>query len=1528
MLLAQVSAAPAGCQVWSHNVLAAHGRRFAYIGTLSIYVYAADADGSYGLEKVLNGPDEVMGGVSWSPLDASRLVVTVADHLVVWDVDMGVEAQRIRVDGVYSVGWAAHSPHILASGVRQSAQGQLRFHDVRTGSSEVVHSMGATPTVLRWHRSMPRLAVGAASGQVALVVSTGVASLRGVTIAWQLSTRDKSPVTDLAWDPLSDSYLLCASAEGEILLIDAANAKAPVLQAFATPDAQPRAHTSIGWLPGVPGSFVSTSSMSVSAKVWNASLKAHSEVIRLDRASDDAVHALIFLRDSTRRALVSFRSGAVGVYDFEKRFWHFTASAGHTDTIFGAVFHPRSPDIFATASFDGTARIWELGALAGCSEPLSVATLHVEGVSSGGGHAVPHGTTAGATAVRGSNSALFDLGTIPKGTHLPGPNGRTALYAIAFEPTTGDRLAGGTGGGALIIWELATGRAIVAVQVSAGERTLYSVDWCAPDESVLPGGLIGCASADGHAYALDARGRRVFAAKQPSGAVGFSWCPTAPHVGAPAAAGGTADGAAGGVTIARFAVATVDGEVRVYDVARHDAPSVPAAGGAAPNLVAGGTTARVRVVEPPAFVLFGHSARAFSVVWSPLVRDRLLSGSDDRTARVWDVSAGASSADRCDAVLRGHSAHVRAVHWSAELPWLALTGGWDGQLAVWDVRGGGQLLCSRFEHTVDVYAISSHALRPFVFVSTSRDNTVRVWSAADALQPTVAAVALGAAGERLAPWALGKRAASGLPALSGSAPPPMGANAHALADGAAPLSGAGSEAARSLVAAAAASERGAPSVGSLLALTRFVMAPGAVGSFLNLVGAHAHGTDVPPDQLHVPVRAQLANAAATIEALRADGRSGVGAGGVGASARGARRQLVRHGVSRLALSASTGASSLSHAPVGGARVRRDERAALVEAHQLRLGRFREWCDAQAEAGNWAGALAAAPAVSAAYWAEVAVRYARHGLERGEPLEVVAPALLAAGGADVLVRELLARGQFNDAALIAAAAAAGAYPPAPPAPPAPAAAAAGPPPRDAPTARTDGAGGAAVSPLELSVVVRAAAAHLSAAEPIDAACAFLTLPAGTAGAVDAAIGCLLSAHQPELALATCALLAGAPELRAHAAWLVGMRCERHGAWELGAAALASAGGAQARLRALCARARLCAPPGRADDGAWLSAQHGVAPAVEQLSLADAAEQRGELAAAIAHAALAGRDGLARASALALAALRAGVAADEAAAAAAERAAGGDVAASAAGSSYRRAARGLCGALWDARDACRALPLDAVEPAVRARLLRLVAYAACADAAARGFAPVLPALYDAAVDGGTDGMAEGAGGAAPLARALRALALACADTIRSARGAFNSTARAEAAVRQMRAALPASVLRDGEGEDGAERTLGALADELAAAAVASAVSDGGWRASAAAATAAAAEQPSAGARAHDADPLAVPGHACVRAYGVTLPSSGHPRMNGVVSLFDGHRVRGEHVTLDDGLSAISASDAIMWATVHPYSPLGTGRLFNPF
>ncbi len=72
--------------------------------------------------------------------------------------------------------------------------------------------------------------------------------------------------------------------------------------------------------------------------------------------------------------------------------------------------------------------------------------------------------------------------------------------------------------------------------------------------------------------------------------------------------------------------------------------------------------------------LTGHSARSFSVAWSPLLSNHLLSGSDDATARVWDVAA-----KTCVAVLHGHASEVRALCWHTEMAWLVLTGAHGGQ---------------------------------------------------------------------------------------------------------------------------------------------------------------------------------------------------------------------------------------------------------------------------------------------------------------------------------------------------------------------------------------------------------------------------------------------------------------------------------------------------------------------------------------------------------------------------------------------------------------------------------------------------------------------------------------------------------------------------------------------------------------------------------------------------------------------------------------------------------------------------------
>ena len=46
----------------------------------------------------------------------------------------------------------------------------------------------------------------------------------------------------------------------------------------------------------------------------------------------------------------------------------------------------------------------------------------------------------------------------------------------------------------------------------------------------------------------------------------------------------------------------------------------------------------------------------------------LLSGSDDKTARVWDTISGQL------VVLQGHRDHVRGLVWHTEIPYLVITG--------------------------------------------------------------------------------------------------------------------------------------------------------------------------------------------------------------------------------------------------------------------------------------------------------------------------------------------------------------------------------------------------------------------------------------------------------------------------------------------------------------------------------------------------------------------------------------------------------------------------------------------------------------------------------------------------------------------------------------------------------------------------------------------------------------------------------------------------------------------------------------
>jgi WD40 repeat protein len=56
-----------------------------------------------------------------------------------------------------------------------------------------------------------------------------------------------------------------------------------------------------------------------------------------------------------------------------------------------------------------------------------------------------------------------------------------------------------------------------------------------------------------------------------------------------------------------------------------------------------------------------------------------------------------------------------------------MSGSWDSSIRIWNVP---EEKCIHFTdyHNADVYGISSHPKRPFLYISTSRDTTMRVWT--------------------------------------------------------------------------------------------------------------------------------------------------------------------------------------------------------------------------------------------------------------------------------------------------------------------------------------------------------------------------------------------------------------------------------------------------------------------------------------------------------------------------------------------------------------------------------------------------------------------------------------------------------------------------------------------------------------------------------------------------------------------------------------------------------------------------------
>ncbi|KAI9832413.1 MAG: hypothetical protein M1819_004402 [Sarea resinae] len=135
---------------------------------------------------------------------------------------------------------------------------------------------------------------------------------------------------------------------------------------------------------------------------------------------------------------------------------------------------------------------------------------------------------------------------------------------------------------------------------------------------------------------------------------------------------------------------------------------------------------RVRAVSRCSAAISGHGEAILATQFSPASSSKMVSGSGDATARIWDCDTGTPLH-----TLKGHTSWVLAVSWSPDDSTIA-TGSMDNSVILWNARTGKPISKPMKGHTKWV---SSLAWEPYHLqepgrprlASASKDATVRIW---------------------------------------------------------------------------------------------------------------------------------------------------------------------------------------------------------------------------------------------------------------------------------------------------------------------------------------------------------------------------------------------------------------------------------------------------------------------------------------------------------------------------------------------------------------------------------------------------------------------------------------------------------------------------------------------------------------------------------------------------------------------------------------------------------------------------------
>uniref|UniRef100_A0A673XZX5 WD repeat domain 17 n=1 Tax=Salmo trutta TaxID=8032 RepID=A0A673XZX5_SALTR len=403
----------------------------------------------------------------------------------------------------------------------------------------------------------------------------------------------------------------------------------------------------------------------------------------------------------------------------------------------------------------------------------------------------------------------------------------------------------------------------------------------------------------------------------------------------------------------------------------------------------------IRTIDGRVLHKYKHPAAVFGCDWSQNNKDMIATGCEDKNVRVYYLATSSDqplkvftghlakvfhvrwsslregilcsgsddgtvriwdyTQDACINVLSGHTAPVRGLMWNTEVPYLLTSGSWDYTIKVWDTRDG-TCLDTCYDHGADVYGLTCHPSRPFTMASCSRDSTVRLWSLAPLIAPLLVNVLADHSWDDI-----------------------IGNTDRAMVPGATPLlCGKVSRDIKQELDKLSSEVR----MKKLRWFSECFSAPGGSHNLWDLVSV-INGQDdslLPQSYgkgiMHMKHLVRFKTSEAQELTIVKMSKFG---GGIGAPSK-------------------------------------EERLRDAAEIHLRLGQIQRYCELMVELGEWDKALSVAPGVSIKYWKKLMQRRADQLMQ--EENHDVIPYCIATGDVRKLVNFFTARGQLNEALLVA------------------------------------------------------------------------------------------------------------------------------------------------------------------------------------------------------------------------------------------------------------------------------------------------------------------------------------------------------------------------------------------------------------------------------------------------------------------------------------------------------------------------------